>query len=43
MVYTSLLSTPSTACQTISACMIARSSAYAYVPEMAIAKSEVRI
>jgi len=37
----SLLSTPSTACQSPSACMIARSSAYAYFLEMVVGRSEM--
>jgi len=37
----SLLSTPSTACQSPSACMIARSSAYAYFLEMVVGKLEM--
>jgi len=37
----SLLSTPSTACQSPSACMIARSSAYAYFLETVVGKSEM--
>ena len=37
----SLLSAPSTACQSLSACMIARSSAYAYFLEMVVGRSEV--
>jgi len=37
----SLLSTPYTACQSPSACMIARSLAYAYFIETVVGKSEV--
>jgi len=37
----SLVSTPSTACQSPSACMIARSSAYAYFLETVIGRSEM--
>ena len=37
----SLLSVPSTACQPPSACMIARSSAYAYFLEMVFGRSEM--
>jgi len=37
----SFLSTPSTACQFPSACMIARSSAYAYFLEMVVGRSVV--
>ena len=37
----SLLSTPSTACQSPSACMIARSSTYAYFLEKVVGKSEL--
>ena len=37
----SLLSAPSTACQFPSACMIAGSSAYAYVLEMVVGRSEM--
>jgi len=37
----SLLSAPSTACQSPSACMIARSSAYAYFLGMVAGRSEV--
>jgi len=37
----SLLSTPSTVCQSPSACMIARSLAYAYFLETVVVKSEV--
>jgi len=36
-----LLSAPSTASQSLSACMIARSSAYAYFLEMVAGRSEV--
>ena len=36
-----LLSTPSTSCQSPSACMIARSSAYAYFVETVVGRSEV--
>ena len=41
MVAMSLLSITSTACQSPSACMIARSSAYAYFLEMVVGKSEM--
>jgi len=37
----SLLSAPSTACQSPWACMIARSSAYAYFLEMVVGRSEI--
>ena len=37
----SLLSTTSTACQSPSACMIARSSTYAYFLEMVVGRSEI--
>ena len=37
----SLVSAPSTACQYASACMIARSSAYAYFLEMVVGRSEM--
>jgi len=40
MVAMSLFTTPSTVCQSPSACMIARSSAYAYFLEMVIGRSE---
>ena len=36
-----LLSTPSTACQSPSACVIARSSVYAYFLEMVVGRSEM--
>jgi len=38
-----LLSTPSAACQSPSACMIARSSAYAYFLEMVVGKSQMTV
>jgi len=41
MVAMSLLSTPSTACQSPSACMVARSSAYAYSLETVVGRSEM--
>ena len=41
MVAMSLLSTPSTACQSPSTCKIARSSAYAYFLETMFGKSEM--
>ena len=37
----SLLSAPSTACQSPSVCMIARSSAYAYCVDMVVGRSEI--
>jgi len=37
----SLLSAPSNSCQSPSACMIARSSAYAYFLEMVVGRSEM--
>jgi len=39
----SLPNTPSTACQSVSACMIAGSSAYAFFLEMVVGKSEMQV
>jgi len=39
----SLLSTPSTACQSLSACMIARLSAYAFFLETVVGRSEIQM
>jgi len=38
-----LLSTPFTACQSLSACMIARSSVHAYILETVVGRSEMQM